>query len=292
MPTIGFLHTADVHVETFRRLVAELAPGWAVRHVVDESLLADARVAGVTPEIAGRTRKRLAELESEGAEVIVCTCSTIGAAAEETTGSAPAEAATNSASAVATTNSASAEATTNSAGAVATTNSAGAEATTNTAAAVDPANNAGAAHAAIRSAAIQGTNRGARVPVLRVDRPMADAAVAMGERIAVVAAVESTLEPTMALLRESASQASTPITLVPAPCPDSWGYFESGEYDRYYQAIADHVRTVADQVDVVVLAQASMMPAVRLLTGLPVLTSPESAVRKAITIARDGAATA
>jgi hypothetical protein len=33
--TIGFLHTADVHVPTFRGLREELAPGWQDLHVVD-----------------------------------------------------------------------------------------------------------------------------------------------------------------------------------------------------------------------------------------------------------------
>ncbi|MEU9097432.1 arylsulfatase [Streptomyces sp. NPDC048361] len=42
------------------------------------------------------------------------------------------------------------------------------------------------------------------VPVLRVDRPMAAAAVAAGPRIVVVAALASTLEPTAALIREEA----------------------------------------------------------------------------------------
>ncbi|WP_189329099.1 hypothetical protein [Actinoplanes ianthinogenes] len=77
MSTIGFLHTADVHVATFRDLVAELAPGWRDRHLVDPSLLADAR-AGLPVE--ERVRARLAELG--GADVIVCTCSTIGPEAE------------------------------------------------------------------------------------------------------------------------------------------------------------------------------------------------------------------
>ncbi|GIF09399.1 hypothetical protein [Actinoplanes siamensis] len=77
MSTIGFLHTAEVHVATFRALVASLAPGWTDRHVVDPSLLADAR-AGVP--VAQRVRARLGELA--GVDVVVCTCSTIGPDAE------------------------------------------------------------------------------------------------------------------------------------------------------------------------------------------------------------------
>ena len=46
MSTIGFLHTADVHRATFAALVGELAPGAGTVHVVDRSLLADAREQG------------------------------------------------------------------------------------------------------------------------------------------------------------------------------------------------------------------------------------------------------
>ncbi|GAA4596935.1 hypothetical protein BJY16_002185 [Actinoplanes octamycinicus] len=79
MSTIGFLHTAEVHVGTFGDLVAEVAPGWSDRHLVDPSLLADAR-AGLPVE--ERVRARLAELAGTGVDVIVCTCSTIGPEAE------------------------------------------------------------------------------------------------------------------------------------------------------------------------------------------------------------------
>jgi hypothetical protein len=55
---IGFLHTAEVHVATFRRLFAELAPpGLDDLHLVDESLLADARRTGSAPGLAGRLKE-------------------------------------------------------------------------------------------------------------------------------------------------------------------------------------------------------------------------------------------
>lgn len=213
MATIGFLHTATVHVATFRQLMGELAPGRPEAHLVDERLLADARADGLTPALVERLHERLGELRAAGADLIVCTCSTIGAAAEQ----------------------------------------------------------AGAA---------------VGVPVLRADRPMADAAVAAGPRIAVVAAVESTMEPTMALLRESAARAGRAVTLVAAPCYAAWRHFESGAPDRYHAEVAAHVRAVLDRphdhVDVVVLAQASMAPAAALLPGLPVLTSPRAAVLAAV----------
>ncbi|WP_433360829.1 aspartate/glutamate racemase family protein [Actinoplanes sp. CA-142083] len=211
MTTIGFLHTGDVHVSTFRRLREELAPGWQDLHIVDESLLADARREGVTPAVAARVDARLHELADGGADIIVCTCSSLGD------------------------------------------------------------------HAEGRTADIG-------VPVLRADRPMAEAAVAAGRRIAVVATVDSTLGPTGNLLRDAAARAGREIAIVEVRCPEAFALFEAGELDAYAEMIARKAREAAPGVDVIVLAQPSAAPAASLLADLPipVLASPRTAVTRAI----------
>ena len=80
--TLTFLHTAPVHIATFDRLLAEIDPEIPVRHIVDESLLAEARAAGsITPALARRVADIVtAALDDAG--VVVCTCSTIGGCAE------------------------------------------------------------------------------------------------------------------------------------------------------------------------------------------------------------------
>lgn len=125
------------------------------------------------------------------------------------------------------------------------------------------------------------------IPVLRVDRPMAECAVARGGRVVVVAAVESTLRPTRELLEECAASSGTGAVVVDAPCLQAWALFEGGDHAGYYDLIARHVRSVADDADIVVLAQASMAPAAALLQDLatPVLTSPRLAVLRAVEIA-------
>jgi hypothetical protein len=81
--TLTFLHTSPVHVATFERLLAELAPDVPATHVVDETLLDDARAHGLTPELAGRVAAAVAEARDRGAGVVLCSCSTIGALAEQ-----------------------------------------------------------------------------------------------------------------------------------------------------------------------------------------------------------------
>lgn len=79
MSKVGFLHTAQVHVATFDALVAGRAE---VAHVVEPELLERARREGLTPTVESGVRSVLAELASSGADVVVCTCSTLGPVAE------------------------------------------------------------------------------------------------------------------------------------------------------------------------------------------------------------------
>ncbi|MDC2948824.1 aspartate/glutamate racemase family protein [Streptomyces heilongjiangensis] len=109
------------------------------------------------------------------------------------------------------------------------------------------------------------------VPVLRVDRPMAAAAVAAGPRIAVLATVCSTLAPTVALIEE---EATGPVDVHTLLLDDAWDLFLAGDTEGYARAVA----AAADRVtgaDAIVLAQASMTPARRwTTTTIPVLSSP------------------
>ncbi|MFF5160785.1 aspartate/glutamate racemase family protein [Streptomyces sp. NPDC000348] len=115
---------------------------------------------------------------------------------------------------------------------------------------------------------------GAGVPVLRVDRPMAAAAVAAGSRVVVLAALESTLGPTVALVEEEAARAGRPVEVRTVLVEGAWARFEAGDPAGCARRVADAADAVAD-ADVIVLAQASMAPAERLTTTrVPVLSSP------------------
>lgn len=83
IPTLALLHTSPVHIATFEALLAEYAPGITARHLVDESLLAEARRAGVTPELAARIAGVLEAAFAAGADALLCTCSTIGGCVEQ-----------------------------------------------------------------------------------------------------------------------------------------------------------------------------------------------------------------
>ncbi|MFD7698944.1 aspartate/glutamate racemase family protein [Streptomyces caelestis] len=115
---------------------------------------------------------------------------------------------------------------------------------------------------------------GAGVPVLRVDRPMAAAAVAAGPDVVVLAALESTLRPTAALVEEEAARAGRPARVRTVLVEGAWARFEAGDPEGYARRVADAADAVAG-ADAIVLAQASMAPAERLTTTrVPVLSSP------------------
>ncbi|MEM7031844.1 MAG: hypothetical protein AAF629_19980 [Chloroflexota bacterium] len=122
------------------------------------------------------------------------------------------------------------------------------------------------------------------LPLLRVDKPMAEEALDIGSRIIVAATVKTTLEPTQQLILDVAKAKSKEISLIPLLCADAWTRFERGDKQGYLQIVADSLSEIASQGDVIVLAQASMADAVNLAPALPipVLSSPRLGLEAAI----------
>jgi hypothetical protein len=119
---------------------------------------------------------------------------------------------------------------------------------------------------------------------MRIDRPMADRAVTLGRRILVVAALESTLGPTVDLLADSATRSGAAVQLSTLLVADAWSAFEAGDTAAYTGAIEEAIRLKAHQFDVLVLAQASMASAGERCAdlGVPVLSSPRPGVAAAV----------
>ncbi|MFF7981600.1 aspartate/glutamate racemase family protein [Streptomyces sp. NPDC007901] len=124
------------------------------------------------------------------------------------------------------------------------------------------------------------------VPVVRGDRPMAAAAVAAGPRVTVLATVESTLAPTLALIEDEARRANRPVRARAQVVPDAWTRFEAGDIEGCARLVATTADTVTD-TDVIVLAQASMTAATNLTTTtVPILSSPRPGLAAAAKAAR------
>ena len=122
-------------------------------------------------------------------------------------------------------------------------------------------------------------------PVIRVDEAMAEEAVRAGRRIGVAATLRTTLEPTVALLREKARAADRDVDVVESLCEGAFEAVLSGDVATHDRILTDSLTKLTSAVDVVVLAQASMARVVEKLPPdprrLPIFSSPELAVKRA-----------
>jgi Asp/Glu/hydantoin racemase len=209
--TLGLIHTSATLIPVFQQLCQEHLPGVNTFNIVDDSLVKNIIARGeLTPSISKRVADYVASAEDSGADYILVTCSSIGAAVE--------------------------------------------------------------------AAAQQ-----SKVTVLRVDQPMADLAVQMGERIGVIATLSTTLEPTSDLVKRRAAVAGKHIKLVPKLCEGAFDALMSGDAATHDAIVTQALRELSAQVDVILLAQASMA---RVVDGLdeadkvvPIVASPPNAIK-------------
>lgn len=207
---LGLLHTSATLVPIFEQLCKEKLPGVSVFNIVDDSLIKDVIAHGqLRPQTARRVAQHVAAAEDAGADYILVTCSSIGAAVETAAGLAS-------------------------------------------------------------------------VPVLRVDQPMADHAIATAHRIGVIATLPTTLQPTADLLRRRATAAGKNIDLSTRLCDGAFDALMSGDPETHDVLVGKALRELSTQVDVIVLAQASMARVVASLPEVdrraPILASPPLAI--------------
>ncbi len=209
--TLGLIHTSATLVPVFQQLCNEYLPGVKVFNIVDDSLIKHVISCGeLTPVTARRVVDYVASAETAGADHILVTCSSIGAAVEM------------------------------------------------------------AANLV-------------KTPVLRVDQPMADKAVQTGKRIGVIATLPTTLAPTSDLVKRRAAVAGKDIELIAVLCEGAFDALMSGDAATHDAMVAAALKKLVQQIDVIVLAQASMA---RVVDGLdaadkivPILASPGIAIQ-------------
>lgn len=209
--TLGLVHTSATLVPVFQQLCSDYLPGVNVFNIVDDSLIKDViKRNELTKLTAKRVVDHVASAEAAGADFILVTCSSIGAAIETAAG-------------------------------------------------------------------LTG------VPVLRVDQPMADLAVKTGKKIGVIATLPTTLGPTSDLVKRRAAVAGKEIELTSRLCEGAFEALMGGQPEKHDEMVAKALVELSAEVDVIVLAQASMS---RVVDGLPdaekripILASPTLAIQ-------------
>lgn len=126
-----------------------------------------------------------------------------------------------------------------------------------------------------------------RVPIVKIDEAMAEKAVTLGRRIAVVATVPTTVGPSVRLLEQKAREASREIEIEIHLIKDAMMILiEKGDAETHNRMALREVETAARSCDAVVLAQGSMTVLLPLLGHIqkPVLTSPRLGIERVRTV--------
>jgi len=121
------------------------------------------------------------------------------------------------------------------------------------------------------------------VPVLKIDEAMAEKAVALGTKIAVVATVASTLKPSCNLVKQAAKKIGKEIEIIEVLVDGALDILlKEGDKDKHNEMVLEKIKTLDVKCDVIILAQGSMVVLLPFLKDIktPVLSSPELGVNK------------
>jgi Asp/Glu/hydantoin racemase len=115
------------------------------------------------------------------------------------------------------------------------------------------------------------------IPVVKIDDRMALRAVELGSRIAVMATLATTLDPTERLILRKAAESGREIHTKRYLADSAFDALIAGDTNRHDELVRTTIQQAMDENDVVVLAQGSMArlaPLVQGYSSVPVLSSP------------------
>ena len=130
--------------------------------------------------------------------------------------------------------------------------------------------------------AVEAARSACPVPLFRIDEGMAEAAVQGAARIGVLATLATTLGPTTDLIRQTAERLGRSPTISSRLADGAFEKLVTGDTAGHDAIVAAHIVALCNEVDMVVLAQASMARALATIAEtlrVPVLTSPELGIR-------------
>jgi len=122
--------------------------------------------------------------------------------------------------------------------------------------------------------------------IKRIDFPIADYLVTNYTKIGLVFTAKSTEKISNDLLNNIANHYQKGIEIIDCDCSEAWIHFDNNNIEAYELTIANKVKEIADKVDVVFLAQASMEGAKKHLQniGKKVYSSPEFGIKSFLTL--------
>ena len=115
------------------------------------------------------------------------------------------------------------------------------------------------------------------VPILKIDDPMAQQAVACGSRIGILCTTTSTVEPSRNLILSHAERLGRPVSADVVLVPRAYDALQAGNREEHDNLVSAAAVTLSQSSDVLVLAQASLahlQSSIGAMTSIPVLASP------------------
>jgi Asp/Glu/hydantoin racemase len=119
------------------------------------------------------------------------------------------------------------------------------------------------------------------IPLVKIDDAMAAEAVRTGARVGVLATLQTTLAPTVRLVKAQAAAAGRSVSVVEGLAQGAFEALMAKQPEKHDELVTAAAEQVAKQADVIVLAQGSMArmeEALAKKTGKPVLSSPRRGV--------------
>jgi aspartate/glutamate racemase len=121
------------------------------------------------------------------------------------------------------------------------------------------------------------------LPVLPIDDPMLERALAAGARLGVLATVAAGLEQQRQSIARVAAAAGKQVEVEAVLRPEAFTALNQGDAARHDAILLGELPGLAEKVDVIILAQASMAGLIRSVPAdlpVPVFSSPGLAVEK------------
>lgn len=115
----------------------------------------------------------------------------------------------------------------------------------------------------------------------RIDCAMVEQAIELGDRIAVLATVATTMKPTLDYVQRRVQASGKQCTITPILMEDAFNALLANDMATHDRIVSDGLHNAYKQADVIILAQASMARVLQQLSTppVPVVTSPESGIR-------------
>ena len=122
------------------------------------------------------------------------------------------------------------------------------------------------------------------IPVLKIDQPMAEKAVAMGTKIALVTTNTTTVGPSKRLLYRMAEKIGKEIEVIECVVDGAMEVLFKGDVKKHNEMLKGTIIDMDENCDVIVLAQGSMIAILPEITEVktPVLTSIPLAAERVV----------